>query len=433
MGVCAGLLLAGLTLSGSVEADARIGFPADEPARIVRNENTLWLRGEANPSDTLEAVVDLELVHVGTPAVTRYSDLSARNRLEPFRLESDALWLGVSGLASDRVYIRAGRQILPWGATAVVGISNFMNALDLEDPLELGEPIAHEMLLVEVDAEVARISAVAAPVFTPALLPAIPVADLVAYYAPAQYRGLLATLPDELDLDVRARTPAPTLSNVPLALRADGSVAGIDWALTHYAGREDLPALRSVTITEITTETVTGSATLQYPAVRVTSAELSSAPPWLPGVTVWAEGAWVLPRPLTLVLETPAGVTGIDQLTEPYPLALVGGDWQVGGSWIVGVQYNRGLYDELGADRVGDYAFAWTRGSVLRDRLDLRLVAGASLNDGSGVILPEVTWHPADAVGLTAGGYVLWGAEDSKFASPLAGPSVAYLRARVWF
>lgn len=430
--IAGALLLASnpVDISGSLEVDARVGVPAEGPAGVVRNDNTLHLRGEVEPTDDVDVVVELDLIYMGVPGVTAYQTLSDRSTLDPFRLESDAAYVSAT-LASDRLYLRAGRQILAWGVAPTLSVANPMNALDLEDPLKFGEPIAHEMLLVELDTGPVRLSAVAAPVFTPALLPPLAVEDVLRLYAPQEYAALVATLPDDLDLDIQVRTPAATLDNAPWAVRASGFIAGVDWALIHYSGRDDLPAPRSVTITSVTPTTVTGDVTLDYPGVRVTAVEATTAPEWLGGLTVWGEAAYVLPRPLTLIVETPLGVQGIRQFTEPFVQVVAGVDYPLG-NWIVGGEYVRGFIDEFGSDRVGNHAFAWADGRFARDRAGLRLLAGVS-EDGSSVWVPEIRAFPHDALELALGGYVTVGPARSKLGTDLAGPDVVFFRAKVWW
>ncbi|MBW2263557.1 MAG: hypothetical protein JRG91_16470, partial [Deltaproteobacteria bacterium] len=149
---------------------------------FIRSENTFRLRVDFQISEKSKAVGDIELIFTGMAVGDSFSDLTLRQKIDPFRFESDAMYLQFMDILPG-FDVRIGRQVIIWGTADKMSPTNNLNALDLEDPLLFGEAIANEMLLLEYSPwfvwegkrntilEELSISAIWIPIFRTAQMP----------------------------------------------------------------------------------------------------------------------------------------------------------------------------------------------------------------------------------------------------------------------
>jgi hypothetical protein len=180
--------------------------------------------------------------------------------VHPVRLEANALYLDVKDLFLDGLDVRLGQQVVAWGVGDQFNPTTNLNPDDLRDVLLFGKQSA--TLMVKADywiTEDLSLSAVAVPLFTPALLPRS---------APL-YAAQIDRLPfvdDGLRWRIEAETAAtsggvirsPTtlaaaipvqpdagFDNLAFSARLADTIFEQDVAVSYYHGRTDFPIATS--------------------------------------------------------------------------------------------------------------------------------------------------------------------------------------------
>ncbi len=331
---------------GYFESDLRTTVPGKATPGVmddftfVRSDNTLKMRLEFDISPETKAVGDFELIFTGMAVGDSFSDLTLRQKVDPFRVESDALYLQLKNLLPG-LDIRAGRQAIVWGTADMFNPTSNLNALDLEDPLLFGDQIANEMLYVSWSPyfavegkritvlEELALTAVFIPIFRPAQLPFWTVE---AMQDPALFRqqvhaaqmfGLL-DLQDlfsgkggALDWDIRHRRPRLSFANVMGAAKLSWILLGIDMSVSYFNGFDDMPRAERVFASDIylpgglpllepgdgmyellekmddvSGATVLNEVVLSYPRMQVLGFDFSTSLDRIGGLGLWGEVAF---------------------------------------------------------------------------------------------------------------------------------------------
>ena len=223
---------------------------------VERNQNLFNLKLKSTFGRfTGVASVDFVLNGV-TGKLDGLSDLSAYEKVQPYRFEPQALYIEGKDLIVKGLDLRIGHQIVSWGVADQFNPTNNLNADDLRDPLLFGRQQANFM--VKLDYWVTKslsLSGVLVPIFKPALLP----------YSAALGVGAIDRLPFN-DANLRHRIeaetatsagaqigyptvvsraipviPDPSPENMQVAFRVAGTIAEQDVSLSYYNGRTDFP------------------------------------------------------------------------------------------------------------------------------------------------------------------------------------------------
>jgi len=493
---------------GFISSDARFSLPGyfdksltgDHP-RFVRNETWINIRADLSLGRHVLAVSDLSAVFTGKRDATTIAELSERGAVDPFHLESDALFVTFRDLGTPGFDISVGRMILPWGTGDMFNPTRKLNPLDLEDPIKFGESIANQMLVLEwapgweVEGEDDTIFAepflqvAVVPVFRGAMLPD---SALVAFSEPSLARsrfhsGVMAELFElqdafasrggDLSYDVRVEAPDLHLRNVQVGARMGFQLLGFDLSFSYYRGFDDTPRPETVyaedvaftpgqspdlsvpsplaivrSLCEEGDDCLVGTnvhnrIALSYPRIQQLGFDLTTSVPFLADMGLWAEVAVVFHDDLKLQVRTsdaifpemgaPLGIAATRQDLEVeqgvFVKAVVGVDHSPFPWWYVNIQYLHGFVDEFGSAHLDDYLVAGSDFKLFDDRLMLRLFAILNLQDTSAVLYPQITVSPFASAELTVGAFFYFGAEDTKFGSPLTGPSTVFARAKMSF
>jgi hypothetical protein len=309
---------------------------------FIRSENTFRLRGEFQISPKAKAVGDMELIFTGMAVGDSFSDLTLREKVDPFRFESDALYLQFVDLFPG-FDVRLGRQVVVWGTADKFSPTNNLNALDLEDPLLFGEAIANEMISLTYAPwfavegkrmtvfEELALSVVWIPIFRPAQLPFWSVA---AMQSPSLFRQQvhdrqmfsLLDLQDlfvgekggQLDWDIRYRRPNLSFTNMQGAVKLSWILLGIDMSVSYFNGFDDMPRAEWVyaedldlgerglpplevgdgmyelleKMDDLTGTTILNRVRLSYPRMQVLGMDFSTSLDFLGGLGLWGEVAF---------------------------------------------------------------------------------------------------------------------------------------------
>ncbi|NUN12636.1 MAG: hypothetical protein HUU55_03260 [Myxococcales bacterium] len=487
---------------GYIESDLRFSIPGkDEPDdvsdfRFVRSDNTARLTATLS-GDAVRAVADLAVIFTGRPETTTADDLVNRSKVDPFRLESDALYVSIDDFIAPGMDLRLGRQIVRWGTADMFNPTSSLNAYDFEDPLKFGEAVATEMVSLtynipwSVEGEDSTIvddvtlSVAVVPYFRPALLPE---SALLAFSEPSLFNqfvdsAILKGLLVEQDLflaaggkavyDIDVQTPDLSVRNLQVGARFGMSLLGVDWSISYYRGFDDAPRAETIVAGDIrlpkvplasptdtvavlkeldfTGVTVDTHVTMTYPRVQVFGADFSTSLDFLGGLGLWAEFALTLHDDLYRYVRTsgailPVGgpngtpVSGVareylelEAEAGPFWKLTVGTDYSLTAWWYVNIQYLHGFPDEFGETNLNDYLVAGSDFKLFRDQMLIRLFAILQFQDLSYVLYPQLTFDFWQNVDVSVGAFVFGGDSDSKFGSRVTGPSTVFLKGRYSF
>ncbi len=229
--------------------------PLSAPEGFNRNQNLLKNRLQVR-GDGARLVMDADFVLMGfSDPLTSTTAMSRREIIDPFRFEVHDLYMELWDFVVPGMDLRVGQQKIQWGVGDQFNPTNNLNSDDLEDPLLFGDQLGNLMVRLDyTPVPAVSLSAVAVPVFQPALLPgtgdvALGLVDRVPVSEGELRRKLVAEaqLVDEL-LDiptvvsgVNGRLPANTLDNMQWQVRAAFLLGMHDVALSWYDGRFDFP------------------------------------------------------------------------------------------------------------------------------------------------------------------------------------------------
>jgi hypothetical protein len=347
-----------LDYRGYFESDLRSTVPGkDAPGLMddftfVRSDNTFRIRLDFDISEKTRAVGDFELIFTGMAVGDGFSDLTLRQKIDPFRIESDALYLQITELLPG-LDIRLGRQAIVWGTADMFNPTSNLNALDLEDPLLFGDQIANEMIALTwapyfavegrkmtVFEELA-ISLVFIPIFRPAQLPfwTVEAMEDPALFRQQVHAAQMFSLLDlqelfvskggELDFDIRYRKPRLSILNVQGAVKLSWILLGVDMSVSYFNGFDDMPRAERVYANDIylpgglplleagdgmyellekkddlAGATVLNDIVLSYPRMQVLGFDFSTSLDFLGGLGVWGEVAFYFHDDLYMQVRT---------------------------------------------------------------------------------------------------------------------------------
>lgn len=452
-----------------------------ERGGIGRNENRLEFYLSYTPTPKVQLVGGIEPVFMGASGVSELDDLSSRQIIKPFHVESDKAYLAFLDIAPG-LDIKIGRQIVQWGVADKFNPTNNINPDDLEDRPLFNEPIANQMLVIDYSRweDKLQLQAIWVPIFYPALLPpsasnALKDPRSPVPFARQQQQDDLTFVQDWLDVNrafvpevfATVKTPQPHVRNSQGAFKIASALGEVDISASYYYGFHDIPlpveATSETTLPEGTQladlpieERVPGccfrsDVTLIYPRMHVIGFDFATQIPWLKDMGFWAEtGIFVPAKQQNMRIEMPLGLQlpslngagvaaefeGPVALRRPFVKLTTGADYTVGKHVLLLAQYMHGFIDEFGANNMGDYMLAGTQMSFMGRHVIAQLfgvIDFPKLGDGrdkaSFVIAPELALVPPSGyLTFKLGGFAFIGDTQSKFGQRATGTSIAYMK-----
>ena len=408
-------------IGGGISADVRfrvqrktLGAWYDNytlPVGFSRNENIGSFRLKASIS-RFTGMLDLDFVLIGfSDEIDGVPGLSYRQDVHPYRLEAHAAWLGGRDLLFRGFDLRFGYQLVQWGVGDQFNPTNLLNADDLEDPHLFGDQQANLMLKLDYTLLGAvTFSAVAVPIFKPALLPSsgslaladtarLPYLDEEARWRVHSEQELSRTaisMPTVVS-GTAVELPETNLRNTQLAFRVATTLGQQDIALSFYRGFNDFPIpIRNVAVIDESRagcehdpaapavredpigedeECIDGvmstQTTLAYPRIHVIGLNLSGEIPGV-GIGYRAEVGVFFPNRMTMRVYNPdvppfviGGEYDYDGDGQPgggeppevvsskvFAKWTLGLDYRIAGHVMLNAQWVHGMVDEFGA---GDF------------------------------------------------------------------------------
>ena len=476
------LALAEVNVGGYIESDVRLAVPGKDPEwTFMRLDNTGRVKADVGAGD-VAGHADVSLIFRAFSRAGTLAELEGRDASDPYSLESDALYLEIQNLGVERLDLSLGRQIVRWGAADRFNPTSVANPLDVEDPLKFGDRVPNEMAVLRYAAPFSvhgdditifdelTFTALAIPVHRPGQLPASsrlvfqdPALFVQFVNSPAidQYAGLLTKFADKggtIEYDDHVEGPNAEAENVQYGGRVSATVLGVDLSAMYFHGFADsvqikrvsgvfgipgapanlddpaaLDALEGVLdaiddLSVLPAQQV--SLVMGYPEVDVFGGDLATSLDFIGGLGLWAEAAAYSHDALDLSLNF--GSERIERLYDSgtFVKYVVGTDYSIASWWYVNMQFLHGFVDEFGADNLENYIVAGSDLKFFNDQMTLRLFGIVNLTDQSFVLYPNLMNRFWDNTEVGLGAFLMQGAEDTKFGSPVTGPNQVFVNAR---
>ncbi len=475
-----------ITLSGVLAGDIRFnienyrGPKQNDGYNFAVNRNDLIIHSEITPIEKLVAVIDARLRYYGINDAATLPQLTDRDRIDPFSLQVDQAFVAARGVPFEWVDLKAGRMVQTWGSADLFNPVDNLNARDFFDPMDYSRKVPNQMIEVDLyPTEKLSIKAVWVPQFRPSQLP--PSAEL-GFAIQKNAQGCLVSAPvppirdrndakklqdlfgsidpcalNFADPQVRTVYPNNGLADSQFGLRAEFKLPGdLDLALSYYYGRFTFPvaydaiANANVSTTQAGKVDVSYQAEIIYPRMQVAGLDFSYSAPWFFDVGIVGELAVIFPEQINFGLRANQGAARLIELSSvnvpatPFIKATVGLDYTFTKWLYANAMYVRGFFDEFN-DLYGihNYLVAAAELKFRNDSVLLRLSGVLSLDDGSSVANPQLTWVVVPGLEAIAGVFVFGGRTDpkdpldyaskSKFGQKAAGRSQAFLKVKFTF
>lgn len=424
VGACSPCAHAQLTWQGSFAGDYRLRLQDEQEFSHAAQRLTLLPEARLGAAKFAgEFWLNLQ----GRPAVDGPSGLSTYESLSPWNLEVREAYVEIYDFPLDRMDLRAGRQLIPWGTGDLVSPTDNINPLDLSDFKDFGRRLGSDALQLTWYPGPVTVTAVYVPVFTPARLPS----GWINLFLPPDLADLSE---DKIILNL----PAATLQESAFGLKLAGRIGGYDLSVSYLDGRYDLPAPKEARgkITQITNplnpleSLILDEVSLFFPRRRVLGLDFAGE---LGSAGIWAEVAVFFPEKVTTVTRIDMPDPLPDQtletvyLDKPYTKYLVGTDYTFPGGTYLNFQFLHGFPHEQGVkeiEELEDYLFFALEKTVMNGRLKITPLAGLLAiqdftdlrNNYALVLAPEVSWYPVDGAEITLGVNWIECAGDSLFS-----------------
>lgn len=496
-------------LRGYIESDLRLslpgkdGPPGEDDLRLVRSDNTARLTSRYSVGD-VSAYADVSLIYRGfVDEPLKFEEIEHRDRIDPFDIESDALFVQISDFLVEGVELKLGRQIIQWGTADQFNPTSVINPLDLEDPVKFGDRVPNEMIVLEWWApwssygdemtyfDELKFQFVFVPVYRPGQLPA---SAGLAFTDPelfvdfvnsplltsfVELQKIFIDLGGDFAYDTTIDHPGRDLDESQLGGRVSWTAFDVNMSVMYYKGRSDVPAADTVgvdlstatvvdgdnrdpvtalipsgvefnqeTIEQLNTVfgaiaesgvtiegTVPVDVLLYYPKIQVAGADFAASLDFIGGVGLWGEAAMYFHEEQTLTLAIPGSEPVREKLLDSGQFLKVaaGTDYSITSWWYVNLQYLHGFVDEFGEDNLNDYVVGGMDFKMFSETILLRVFGINQIQDKSWVAYPNIMATPWQNTELSLGAFIMGGAEDSKFGSPVAGQSRVFLKGKYSF
>ncbi|NOZ69961.1 MAG: hypothetical protein GXP46_12145 [Deferribacteres bacterium] len=341
----------------------------------------------------------------------RYYDFPELNDLPPVdTIESDypvdflfrEAYLEITRLVLDNLDVKIGRQRIAWGTADKFNPTDNLNPDDLTDFLDFGAKTPSLALKGDYYLGDYTVTGVWMPVFEPAL------------FRRGGIRSLLGRTPDRIDL------PARNLQNGSFALKLSGVALNLDYSMSYFNGFDDIP----IEVND------SGGTKMGYPEMQALGFDFAGE---FRSVGLWGEMALFYPEEIRSGPE-------IVLSGNPYLKYTFGMDYTFRNSTYLEIQYVHGFTTERGSGNLHDYLMGTLERKFPNDDLKLSLAGalevkeiGRNIKDSYGTgVFPEISYHPADNLKITAGAFLLDGRIGTLFGG-WKDRDQLYLKTRIDF
>jgi hypothetical protein len=426
----------GLSVGGFLQTTAELPAGADldfSGGSFGRMDLALDLHGEAKPGENIRLYGEALFRENDLPvALTDPARLSSYATLHPLDIRLVEAYADLYDLLVPRLDLRLGKQRIAWGPAERVGVVDFLDPYDLEDPWSFGARIPSLAAKLSMSFTSLRIEAVYIPTFTPALLPAD---------ASSLMPGPAVELPGPLVLGaVTTGVEMPAgdiLSNATIASRISLALGSFDVAASYLYGRQSLPAVTGITGSFAAPPSVDIAVRLQYPRQHVAGLDLAAD---LFGLGVWGEAAVFWPDYVVVTDMRGIGGTLAEERAAWYAKGVLGCDYTFPGGLYVNVQYSHGFFNEAAREDLNDYLLLGAEWRLPGGVVKLGPIGAAvEVDDWANienswalVLNPELALYPMDNAEIAAGARWIAGSDSTSFGARKEENAV-YMRIRLSF
>ena len=401
--VLSGLLLlllslplpAGIDFSGKVIADGSVGLPYADTA-FELNAGKLTFSGELDAySEKFSFHVDTALVLDG---VTDYSrdNSYAFDSFKRAYLRLKEVYLDYY---SDLFSLRAGRQIVTWGAADAIALTDVLCPQDMTSltSYDMSESkLGIDALKLSFDSENTILDLYWVPLFTRTALPLESSNPLRSALVPSDVIQLnatdTATIHDFTSEDIES--PELNLADGEYGLRLSRFLSYADFSLYGFYGFENVPSIGYAL--EGSAPSYTLDLDGAYHRMAMLGADTSIP---ISSKTLRVEGAYFPIRPFQCSAESQLGSASKSYEEHQMVACLLGIDWMPG-DWSLTAQYYAdwvfGDDENIERDSFGSKATLSLSRSFKGDELELGLSLILGLSDFDSVVNPSVKYRVSD-------------------------------------
>ena len=411
----------GLSVGGFLQTRAELPAGADldfSGGSFSRMDLALDLHGEAKPGGNIRLYGEALFRESDLPvALSSPAELSSYATLHPMDFRLVEAYADLYDFLVPRLDLRLGKQRIAWGPAERVGVVDFLDPYDLEDPWSFGARIPSIAAKLSMSFASLRIEAVYIPTFTPAVLP-------------HDASSLMPAPAVEL--------PAPDVwSNATLASRVSLALGTFDIAASYLYGRQSLPAVTGITGFSAAPPSVDIAVRLQYPRQHVAGLDVAGD---LFGLGVWGEAAVFWPDYAVVTDMRGIGGTLAEERAAWYAKGVLGCDYTFPGGLYLNMQYSHGFFNEAAPEDLNDYLLLGAEWRLPGGVVKLGPIGAAVevddwANIGNAwalVLNPELALYPMDNAEIAAGARWIAGSGSTSFGARKEENAV-YMRVRLSF
>ncbi len=401
-----------------------------------------FLQLKAKPGSNVEAKLSAALRYYDFMIAKDLYGLQKSEELFPLEPLLWEAYVDVFGLGTDRLDLRIGKQRIAWGTADRFNPTDNLNPLDLTDFMSFGERVPTWAIHAEL-------SIIEEKLGLTGVLLAGPSAVSLPRYAGLPFNAAMTgsmTLPEGVALGnvaVEFKPPPFDGKHTMQALKAHGSLAGVDWSVSYFHGYMDLPIQTHVRfdLASPNPMTLDVQATTELPEVNVLGLDLAGE---VLTVGWWAEAAVTFPTEVLTTYESALFAKDPDVALkkQPYLKYTLGLDYTMPWGTYLNFQFIQGFFTERSWQNLDHYFLLTLRHKLFNEKLSVQVAVMwetdqfRDIAHNYGVVLmPELTWKPYDNIDLVLGYLGVWSAASpgNSLTLDMYKDDQAYLKVKASF
>ncbi len=410
-----------LKIGGYIQTDDRIRW---KDRKISWEEYRLDLTGEVI-FDNVKFYSELWFRNFGSNATNKLFDLMDKDKVEPLSVELREAYVDVKGFVFENVDLRIGRQRIAWGTADKLNPTDNLNPDDLEDIWDYGRHLGSNAVKLSIYAGNFAFSGVFIPTFTPAVLPR---GDWLDIFADEFSLGTASNVPLSAISDrIFIKNPESTLKEASkFGLKVSKNVFGFDFSLSYVYGKDDIPILRKVIISDPSFMSLPDSIILTFPRMKIFGFDFAGD---LGGVGVWGEAGVFFPE--QVVFEYALNRLGNEMVIyssnilekKNYTRFIFGMDYTFKNEMYLNLQYLHGFLHERGRGNLRNYFVFNFEKKFFDDKVKLNFLSGGiefkrlkDIKENYAFIYnPQISYSPIDNFEFVLGGRLIDGKGKTMF------------------
>lgn len=392
----------GLKWSGYLQVDHRI---LKENKELSFKEYRLDLQSEYKASENTKFFSDIWVRSLGFSSVSSSYDLLSKEKVSPVNFEIREAYLDIYGFLTKNLDIRIGRQRIAWGTADKINPTDNINPDDFEDIWDIGRHLGSDGIKATYYLGNLSIQGVFIPDFTPAVLPLPRWSSVLLPPVEIMEMGKDFKLRNVKD---RIIMPEKKIKeSMTAGIKISTNLAGYDFSLSYFYGRDDLPVINYLSIENISpAKEIDVVANLIYPRMKVLGADFSGS---IGEIGIWGEAGLFFPEEVKLTTSY-LGLHSFESTAlsdSPYLKYTLGVDYTFKNGIYINTQFVHGFLHERGKKNLHDYITMQLEWKLFHDKLKIIPISGAmeikDKNNYAIIYYPYIEYRPFDNTLLTVG------------------------------